>query len=265
MLHAYGENGFTFLLFQHLHNTNQLVQAFLANLKRFDDGKTFGSIHKRACEDDPSIEMPEVWLFPNFGKSVGFGEPDAIVLWNGFSFWIEVETNFDLVKKGTDARNAIIQLLRFHYFSQAIMRGRVVRGEGKRHYAIVGTTISGKQEARPAVLRVAGHGVLSKIEGKLKQSAIDAKDHYVVLSDYKMKGISLSNEEAARSIKSLLVEYVDKIHPLVAGMAVDIDHPKPAKPHTDRFWYQYYKGDLKKTDTLNIDTKFVRYVSRKQS
>ena len=192
MFRAYGENGFTFLFFQKLFETEQIVRPFLNNLKQFSTGKNLKEIHKKdfseAQPEAQNGDQLEVWLFPNFGKSDGFGEPDAIVLYRGFSFWIEVETQFNLKKKEGDAKKSLRQLLRFHYFNQALKKGSSTRKITKPHLAYIGPTIKNNGEAKLGVLRVAGHGVLKKIGKRLEESANDQKDHYVLLSIQKMIG-----------------------------------------------------------------------------
>ncbi len=81
MLYAYGENGFTFLLFQKILGSNELFKSLLSNLKRFSDGAIFGTLNKDAFNSNLPTKDFEIWLFPNFGKGSGFGEPDVIALW----------------------------------------------------------------------------------------------------------------------------------------------------------------------------------------
>jgi len=266
MLNAYGENGFTFSLFHHLCSSKKLVQPFLENLKRFKDGKLFASRYKRAITSAALKQEPDVWLFPNFGKSSGFGEPDALVLWNGFSFWIEVETEFNLKDRRSAAEKAILQLLRFHYLSQALSVEYQKRDDGGPHRAIVGPTISGKGIPRLGVLRVASHAVLQKVRKQLSESIRDKKDQYVLFADRKMKGISLKDDEKEpKKIQSLLHECAEDAHRKVKGFAKNLPQLRcqPASPCEDNFWYAYYEGDLKGRDRVEINTESIRYVPRK--
>ena len=262
MLHAYGENGFTFLLFNHLHDNGDLVKPFLSNLKQFSTRTTFASKHRNAFDGEQNHEDPEVWLFPNFGKSQGFGEPDAIVLFGEFSFWIEVETDFNLIRKRTAARNALVQLLRFHYFNQALINRRQRRKENDPHFAIVGPTISGNGTAKLGILRVAGHGVLKEIEDRLADSASMGKDHYILLSDRKMVGVTTKAEDGMSNLHSLFESCVSDLHHKVVGLSQLVSHSL-AKPCVSRFWYQYSEGDLKRYSRSDFDSKTTRYVRKK--
>ena len=242
MFRAYGENAFTFLFFQQLFETKQLFDPFLKNLKQFSTGKKLEIIHKDAFSE----AKPEVWLFPNFGKSAGFGEPDAIILYGTFSFWIEVETQFNLKKKETEAKKALRQLLRFHYFNQALANGKQKPEDtdGESYWAIKGPTIKNNGDTKLGKLRVAGHKVLKELLGRLIESAKNKNDHYILLSIGKMK--------LGGNLKDLFAECID-----------DITDEKliNLKPCSDRFWYQYYEGVLKDKTKINMP----EYVSRKSS
>ena len=183
MFRAYGENGFTFLFFQKLFKTKQIVRPFLNNLKQFSTGKNLKEIHKKDFSEVQKKEKLEVWLFPNFGKSAGFGEPDAIILYRGFSFWIEVETQFNLIKKETEAKKALRQLMRFHYFNQALANGKQKPEDtdGESYWAIKGPTIKNNGDTKLGKLRVAGHKVLKELLGRLIESAKNKNDHYFLI------------------------------------------------------------------------------------
>ena len=262
MFHAYGENAFTFLFFQKLSENTKLINTFLNNLKQFSTGKTLEKIHKdRFSEAQPEVQ-PEVWLFPNFGKSAGFGEPDAIVLYRGFSFWIEVETQFDLIDKLSDAKKALRQLLRFHYFNQALKNGSSTRKITKPHLAYMGPTIKNNGDTKLGVLRVAGHGVLQSIGKQLEKSANDKKDHYVLLSYHLMNGVGKNGARGDSTLCKMFNKCVDEVHVKVdelSRLVPQNDHPE--RPEEDRFWYQYYEGDLKDKTKINLP----EYVSRKSS
>ena len=246
MFRAYGENGFTFLFFQKLFKTKQIVNPFLKNLKQFSTGKNLKEIHKKDFSEVQKKEKLEVWLFPNFGKSAGFGEPDAIILYRGFSFWIEVETQFNLIKKETEAKKALRQLMRFHYFNQALANGKQKPEDtnGESYWVIKGPTISGKGTVKDGRLRVKGHKVLKELLGRLIESAKNKNDHYILLSIGKM-------------------ELKGKLNEIFNGCIMGITDEKliNLKPCSDRFWYQYYEGDLKNITKINLPD----YVSRKSS
>ena len=246
MFRAYGENAFTFLFFQKLFETKQIVRPFLNNLKQFSTGKKLEEIHKDAFSEAQNGDQPEVWLFPNFGKSVGFGEPDAIILYRGFSFWIEVETQFNLIKKETEAKKALRQLMRFHYFNQALANGKQKPEDtdGESYWAIKGPTIKNNGDTKLGKLRVAGHGVLQKTLKRLIESAKNKNDHYILLSIGKM------------ALKG-------KLNEIFNGCIMGITDEKliNLKPCSDRFWYQYYEGVLKDKTKINMP----EYVSRKSS
>ena len=246
MFRAYGENGFTFLFFQKLFETEQIVRPFLNNLKQFSTGKKLEEIHKDASSEAQNGDQPEVWLFPNFGKSAGFGEPDAIILYGKFSFWIEVETQFNLKKKETEAKKALRQLLRFHYFNQALANGKQKPEDtnGESYWVIKGPTISGKGTVKDGRLRVKGHKVLKELLGRLIESAKNKNDHYILLSIGKM-------------------ELKGKLNEIFNGCIMGITDEKliNLKPCSDRFWYQYYEGVLKDKTKINLP----EYVSRKSS
>lgn len=244
MFRAYGENAFTFLFFQKLSENTKLINPFLNNLKQFSTGKTFEKIHKDEFSNARNEAQPEVWLFPNFGKSAGFGEPDAILLYHGFSFWIEVETQFNLVKKETEAKKALRQLLRFHYFNRGLANGKQKPEDtnGESYWIIKGPTISGKGTVKDGRLRVKGHKVLQKLIGRLNESAKKQNDHYILLSIGKMKLDDKLNDTFNDCIpKNKVFENL--------------------KPCPNRFWYQYYEGDLK--NKIQIDVP--EYVSKKSN
>ncbi len=241
MLNCYGENSLTYLLFDHLNETNSLITKLVANLKQFSSNKTFANCHPSLFEDLKSEVSSDVWLFPNFGKGSGFGEPDAILLCGDYSFWFELETNFDLRRKKSSARNSLLQLLRFNYFASALSKGKTRRKTNRSHWAITGATINGKAEFKPAILRMAGHPVLNEIGPRLVNSFKKKKDHYVIFSEKRMNGIKgkAGNKTALRSMfHELVAEHQATFEEAVP--AVDV----PNKPDEKRFWYEYLNGDL---------------------
>ena len=76
---CYGENSFTFLLFQAIRDGDCVQKILLPNLRQFGTGQNFS-------ESVGEKENPHIWLFPNFGKRYGFGEPDALLLVGKRSF-----------------------------------------------------------------------------------------------------------------------------------------------------------------------------------
>ncbi len=262
MLHCYGENSFTFLLFQELQNSDGLVEPLLSNLKPFSSASKISKEQKQQLVEliKGKHETPRVWLFPNFGKGSGFGEPDTVVLYGGHSFWFEVETNFNLKSRVSSARNSFIQLLRFYYLNRALARGYKVRKEvGKPHKAVMGPTITGKGKIRDGVLRVAGHAVLDGIGEQLIKAAEQNRDHYVLLSDNKMKGIS-DKAEQKTALNSFFEQITREINSKFIKKSNKGNLPAPpVETDINRFWYQYYEGDLKrKVDILtNPKAKYV--------
>jgi len=77
---CYGENSFTFLFFQAIHQYSLVRTVLLPSLM------PFGSQRRFSEELVPDSE-PDIWLFPNFGKTYGFGEPDALLLIGNHCFW----------------------------------------------------------------------------------------------------------------------------------------------------------------------------------
>lgn len=261
MLNLYGENGFTFLLFQHLHETGQIVQPFLKNLRRFDTGQNFERLYRDSLDQKAD---PDVWLFPNFGKAHGFGEPDALILWNGFSFWVEVESGFNLRNRLSSARQALLQLVRFHYFNQAMIAGHQRRDLGNPHLAILGTTIDGEGRPRCGVLRIAGHPLREEIEGPLRAAAESERDHYILCSVGQMQAITTPSEDNRRMLHDKFDQLSAGIHAGVERFAEGLLPSRPpAHAAIERCWYTYYEGDLKGRDGIDIARPQVRYINRK--
>jgi hypothetical protein len=256
MLHCYGENSFTFLLFNQLERSGKVADELIANLKHFTNGKQFASLKKKEFAEIVKSEVPDVWLFPNFGKASGFGEPDAIVLCGGYSFWFEIETVFDLKKRTSSARTSLTQLLRFYYFAQALNAGKKRRSKGKSHWALTGPTINGKGEVKDAVLRVAGHSALQQIYEMLAESVENKRDHYVVFSERKMIGIS-KPVDGKNALHAMFKGLTDEFHGLIRDSSGSANAPE--KPTVNRFWYSYYEGDLGSKVKINdSDVEYVR-------
>lgn len=252
MLYCYGENSFTFLLFNELQRTSGIVRPLIGNLKQFSSEQTFAKKKRGVLTELDSAGGPDIWLFPNFGKGSGFGEPDAIVLCGGYSFWFEVETNFDLKKRRRSAESSLTQLFRFYYFAQALKDGKTRRSKGQSHWAITGPTINGKGAVKEAVLRLAGHAMLSDKTAlrKLTESVVNGRDHYVIFSEKKMIGVSQT------ALNSLFKQMAGEYQGLLREWAGDQNVPD--KPSSDRFWYQYFQGDLRRR--VEIDNENSTYV-----
>ena len=137
-LHCYGENSFTFLLFKALSVEGRFQQFLLEGLQPFER-------QQNPFKDMDNIE-PHIWLFPNFGRRYGFGEPDALVLWGDHSFWFEVETCVHLANARPAMKDSLLQLARFHFFREALENVKERPGPPP-HLAICGLTVS-KQPGR---------------------------------------------------------------------------------------------------------------------
>jgi len=83
-LTLHGENGITFSLFTELDDTNK-IRNFLTNVKWNVEPYLPEAIE--IGKDDFQVH-----LFPSFGRRYGAGEPDAIIIYGEFIFFIEVET-----------------------------------------------------------------------------------------------------------------------------------------------------------------------------
>jgi hypothetical protein len=238
-LHLYGENGLTFLLFQALDRVG--VQPLLDHLKSFRDGT------KLKCTLDAGV-TPQIWLFPNFGKSWGFGEPDVLLLLGKRRFWIEVETMIDL-RQRTTLDNALRQLFRFHCLATALRAAR--SSEGGR-ISVTGNSITSLDTLRPkATVLVRGHGVFQRIGKDL--SRVDVEDHFVLLS----AGARGKGGKAAKywqQLQNVAKPYFERLSQVATV---------PTLP-MDRCWYVYWKEDLKGMLPGDIDP-LKSYVEIKRS
>ncbi|MEQ9379887.1 MAG: hypothetical protein RJP95_03435 [Pirellulales bacterium] len=219
--YMYGENAATFLIFQALAEAVDGIQdVFLPNLKKFGTGRT---------KSWPPATDIEVWLFPNFGKGRGFGEPDALVLAGKDLFWIEVETTIDCQRNMAALRNTLVQLWRFRLLQTAINDGpKTVNGSLR----IVGQTLTNARVSRDASVRLSGHGVLQRIRRRLELAGKAKRDHYVLITVNKPKGKGRSKELYAKTLYRQAEE-------LSEGYPRDV----PRLP-LDRCWYAYWNGDL---------------------
>ena len=260
MLYCYGENSFTYLLFHGLQRSGKVIDSMIASLKSFSDQKPFSDKNESDLKSLNRADDLDIWLFPNFGKTYGWGEPDAIVLSGGYSFWFEVETNFDLKKKLSSARHSLIQLLRFNHFAQALNQGPKIEKD-KHRKVLTGLTVSSSGEVKRAVLRLKGHQMLADNAGraydKLTKSVEKGRDHYVILSEKQMV-----LETPKQILKTEFQALVDKHDGLFENESSLDQVCKPETPMIDRFWYQYYQHDLSRK--FNFDNEYkdqeVKYI-----
>lgn len=211
--------------------------------------KRFGDAKKR--KTSPVSEF-EIWLFPNFGKRGGFGEPDAILIADKHVFWIEVETIIDCQKSAPALRKSLLQLRRFRLFQDALARGPS-RAKGAKR--ILGTTIGNDGQRRDASIKLADHGVLKELLPRLRAVGIDANDHYVLFTINKPRGPGKGNS------------YADGL--ASTAKILNEDGPGVASLPMERCWYAYWKGDLEsKVERLSgcrfaLDDQYVRIKRRK--
>jgi len=232
MFRCCGENAFTFLFFQAISRGNLVRPILLPSLRQFGTGH-------RLSEPVRNEEEPDVWLFPNFGRKRGFGEPDALVLVGERSFWFEVETRLDIQFRLTAAKQSLLQLARFHFFQEALTRGPKVRLAGIRHRAIVGPTIGNNRRVKDAVLKIKNHPVLQKICSRLAKST----PHYVLCSQREPRGRGAAERfEVAmqRILQDVVVELSGTFEQWGAETGSDI----PSMPLPERFWYTYWNGQM---------------------
>jgi hypothetical protein len=246
---CYGENSLTFILFQWLASVDDgsRLDALLTRLK------SFGAANPPVPD---LTKDPHVWLFPNFGKAQGFGEPDAVVLVDGHSFWFEVETLVGFERRLSATRSALRQLLRFRLLAEALARRSSRRAEGAPHLAYTGPTISNSGTARLAVLRKAGKPVVQALADAVERSVRAGKDHYVLLTERPPSGISKDDGLGRRHLESVIeADYAE-----LESWCDETGHARPARPSIERFWYVYWDGDMKqalKADDLLADSGYV--------
>lgn len=232
-LYRYGENSFTFLLFGSLAQKDYLKTILLARLKPLMGKKARTTLPPVPTDD------PTVFLFPNFGKSSGFGEPDALVLVGDHVFWFEVETTIDVRSSCVALDQPLLQLFRFHLLAAALPRRSRTRNVGRRHLAFVAVTLRDGGAPRPAVLREKGHTILSKVKKQVAEAFAKENDHYVLLLDGVPQGIG--RERVPQHVVATLARYQENI----MSWCAENEFPPPRQPNVERFWYVYWEGDLK--------------------
>src|SRR5206468_3999659 len=122
-------------LFQALEVNDRIQSILFPSLLGFKSGKRFSVVWKDEIEKNTTPDT-DIWLFPNFGKRDGFGEPDALLLFGSLTFWFEVETKISLKGEASVLRDALRQMARFQFFYQALKTGEHPREGPPRHLAI---------------------------------------------------------------------------------------------------------------------------------
>lgn len=225
-IQMYGENGATFLLFQSLAlRPDGIRDILLSNLKRFSNGRPAGDLFKKITNKDI-----EVWLFPNFGKSRGFGEPDVLILADEHVFWVEVETESDFQYGLPSLQKSLVQLWRFKLFQDALKEGRK---KTKKSWRILGKTLTDEREMREANVMLKGHGALQTLYTRLNKAGLAGKDNYVLFTISEPRGTGNGGDAyqvaLARQTRQLCEGYRNEIKPLPV----------------EKCWYAYWRGDLR--------------------
>jgi hypothetical protein len=227
----YGENAATFLIFQALATTPDAIEkVLLSNLKQF------GSRSRRPFKAR-QVKESEMWLFPNFGKSDGFGEPDAILLADEDVFWFEVETKINFQKAITSLHKTLLQLWRFRVLQDALTRSSKQVNNSLR---IVGKTIDNKWQLKDAKVKIANHGVLKKLRRRLAKAGKDGRDHYVLFTVNKPKGPG----KKLRSYGEALKSETENLKTNITGVE---------RLPVDRCYYAYWKDDLESKFAKHCD------------
>lgn len=247
-LKLYGENAFTFLLFNEVNSGAEKLTKLLEELKRFDKPKSKFLDAERKKEEKLYLNKePEIWLFPSFGKRSGFGEPDALLLVDRYVFWFEVETMFDLGRSGrSKAKDSLRQLYRFHCAARAFARSPK-RKDG--HLVIEGRTITNEDKCRDARLRLRGHGAAGLL-ARLKTACATGNSHYVLLSVDKPKPSGGSDFHGA--LKEMALPEFDSWDRKLNWPAPDKQCLQP-----DHCWYAYWSGDLNRFFKVDLLVGYV--------
>lgn len=226
-IRMYGENSATFLIFKTLAECpGAISEVFIANLKAFGKGK---KIKKTDFED------VEVWLFPNFSRGKGFGEPDVMILVDDSVFWVEVETTVNCEKRSADLKKALRQMWRFYCCFQSAINKGVKNRAGSQ--VIEGYTLSDNNLFREAKVKIRDHGVLGKdVRERLKKAGKDLEDHYILFTADKPVGGGIGYRK--RLCEELSDLEADVGNNPSNSLELDIKLP------VDRCWYLYWKGDL---------------------
>jgi hypothetical protein len=175
-----------------------------------------------------------VWLFPNFGKSRGFGEPDALVLVGQHCFWFEVETRIALGHT-RHLTSALRQLYRFHLTADALSQAsRRLNGALR----ICGPTITDRDTRREAELMERRHSVVADVRQAIRVAHRAGTSHYVLLTDSKPRG----NGDFGAELGVFATKAIDWFTTSITEPGRDT----PAPPRLERFYYAYWEGHLNK-------------------
>jgi hypothetical protein len=232
-LRCYGENSATFLIFKALSDAPPGIRKLLLTLLQAGNGQGI-------TEDLVPDADPTVWLFPNFGKRHGFGEPDVLILIGGQSFWFEVETRVDLGFRRNAARHSLLQLARFHLLHDALRRGDQVRSVGTPHMAYSGPTVTNSGNVKYGILRTAGHPVLQSHAGPLRYST----PHYVIMSIRQAAGVGGGQVPFGTDLGNLATATFTSIQRSLESwrdeQAYNLE--LPPLPPSEPIWYTYWYG-----------------------
>jgi hypothetical protein len=116
----YGENGITFTLFDELASRDK-VKRLLWNISWGD---------KDIPHELDKDKIERIYLFPDFGKRYGPGEPDAIMITRRFLIFFELET--EPFAKKTDHLSK--QLKRFFSIGRDLLESKAKRVSRKRGF-----------------------------------------------------------------------------------------------------------------------------------
>lgn len=137
----YGENGFTIEFFQKISFNEKARKHFFENIK----------FNRQSKSLEDYGDLQNIYLFPNFGKRWGFGEPDAILITENAVLYIEVETFIETSKWLKTVQNMasgihenrlkafklykktpLYQLERFYTITKAVVKNETNTGDNKR-------------------------------------------------------------------------------------------------------------------------------------
>lgn len=151
-LTLHGENGITFSLFTELDDSTK-IHNFLDNVKWNMKPKL------------PVVKDFQVHLFPSFGRRYGAGEPDVIIIYGEYIFFIEVETKS-------------IDKLPKHFFKQLDNFNKI----GEQIVSSVQKKIVGNPFFFNKNQRVYGQHRTKKVIKELL-NVPNKKDYYIVITD----------------------------------------------------------------------------------
>jgi hypothetical protein len=234
---GYGENSFTFLFFKALtdfcqRNGDTPLATFLSSLRPLVQGN--GELVVK------DLDRWRLWLFPNFGKRHGFGEPDAVLLAGRDSFWFEVETDVSLTLRRFAFEHALLQLARFRAFAVVLGQSRSLPR------SFEGVTITDSGRCRTARVNRKKHPVLRDEDfvARVRASVCTERDHYVLFSLKEPTGVTKADS------RELVVDRLRRHSiDLAAFHAEHTTAPargKPLEMPVDRFWRVSWRGNLER-------------------